>query len=145
MPLARLIALCICVVAPPNLAPAQAAPPTGQEVRQLVNEFRVSYLRTAAILSTGAYALGLSDGIHAGAVLVATLDGTRHPLLLAERVAECFRGWTVAQFGEWLLQHWDRTPEVWADNWPEAARKRIIERLLSSPGTANSCEASDKP
>lgn len=109
---------------PPN---RMQAVPADQTVRKMVEFFRDSDMRQNVSLVVGARAVGFVDGMRVGARIVAGELG--QPSRFSEKLETCFRGWTVIQYAEWLLQHWERTPEDWAEDWAVAAVRRIVERV----------------
>jgi hypothetical protein len=91
-----------------------------QRVLRRVEAFRNPDQRSVEVIAVGLYADGFVTGLEVGSPA------------WGDAVTACFRNWTVGQKGEWLLQYWERTPELWDKDWKEAAILRSMERLADA-------------
>ena len=93
-----------------------------QRVEHRVSAFRNPTERPAEVVYVGLFIDGYVSGL-----LVGQPDW-------ADSVERCFGGWTVQQRGEWLLQYWEESPELWDKDWKLAAIVRTLETLSADPG-----------
>lgn len=93
-----------------------------ESVQAVVTAYRAGgELRGVVINEVGFYLGGFANGLRAG-------SDTFGP-----GAAKCFGGWTAGQSGEWLLQYWEKHPELWDKGWQESAMRLALDRILT-PG-----------
>lgn len=114
-----LLMLLVAVLCHPSEVSAQAADHV--KVETAVVGFREPEVRAFWVTVVGHFAQGYLMGL-------ALAD----PVGRGLPVADCFGTWSQNQIGEWLLQYWDRHPEVWSEPWIKAAITRMDRRMSES-------------